>query len=103
MATVGTGKYTYDVIENWGKLPAGDTFGMVSAIATDSQERVFAFQRKDPPFRLHDFHDHRGTARGTPGPRSTRLGWEISPSATWTRHKVSKGTRYFQSVSSGLS
>jgi hypothetical protein len=21
MATVGTGKYTYDVIENWGKLP----------------------------------------------------------------------------------
>ena len=36
MATVGTGKYTYDVIENWGKLPAGDTFGMVSAIATDS-------------------------------------------------------------------
>ncbi|SVC82940.1 uncharacterized protein METZ01_LOCUS335794, partial [marine metagenome] len=26
MATVGTGKYTYDIIENWGKLPAGDTF-----------------------------------------------------------------------------
>ena len=54
MATVGTGKYTYDVIENWGKLPAGDTFGMVSAIATDSNDRVFAFQRKDPPILIFD-------------------------------------------------
>ncbi len=54
MATVGTGKYTYDVIENWGKLPAGDTFGMVSAIATDSSDRVFAFQRKDPPMLIFD-------------------------------------------------
>ena len=54
MVTVGTGKYTYDVIENWGKLPAGDTFGMVSAIATDSNDRVFAFQRKDPPMLIFD-------------------------------------------------
>ncbi|MCI0862985.1 MAG: 6-bladed beta-propeller, partial [Chloroflexi bacterium] len=51
---VGTGKYTYDVIENWGKLPTGDTFGMVSAIATDSKDRVFAFQRKDPPVLIFD-------------------------------------------------
>ncbi len=54
MATVGTGRYTYDVIENWGKLPTGDTFGMVSAIATDSKDRVFAFQRKDPPVLIFD-------------------------------------------------
>ena len=54
MATLGTGKYTYDVIENWGKLPTGDTFGMVSAIATDSKDRVFAFQRKDPPVLIFD-------------------------------------------------
>ena len=54
MATVGSGKYTYELIENWGKLPAGDTFGMVSAIATDSQDRVFAFQRKDPPVLIFD-------------------------------------------------
>ena len=54
MATVGSGKYTYELIENWGKLPAGDTFGMVSAIATDSQDRVFALQRKDPPVLIFD-------------------------------------------------
>jgi DNA-binding beta-propeller fold protein YncE len=49
MATVGTGKYRYDLIENWAKLPAGETFGNVSAVATDSQDRVYVFQRKDPP------------------------------------------------------
>ena len=30
MTTVGTGKYTYQLIENWAKLPAGQTFGNTS-------------------------------------------------------------------------
>ena len=48
MTAVGTGKYTYELIESWAKLPAGETFGMVSAVATDSQDLVYAFQRKEP-------------------------------------------------------
>ena len=54
MTTVGSGNYTYEVVENWARLPEGDTFAMVSAIATDSQDRVFAFQRKDPPILIFD-------------------------------------------------
>jgi DNA-binding beta-propeller fold protein YncE len=54
MATVGSGQYTYELIENWGTLPAGDTFGMVSALAADSQNRIFAFQRKEPPMLIFD-------------------------------------------------
>jgi len=54
MATVGTGKYTYNVIQDWAKLPAGETFAMVSAVATDAQDRVYAFQRKDPPIAVFD-------------------------------------------------
>ena len=54
MTTVGTGEYRYTLIEDWAKLPAGETFGMVSAIATDSQDRVYAFQRKDPPVVVFD-------------------------------------------------
>jgi len=54
MATVGSGKYTYTVTEDWAKLPAGETFAMVSAVATDSQDRVYAFQRKDPPIVIFD-------------------------------------------------
>ena len=54
MTTVGTGKYTYEFIEDWAKLPAGETFGMVSAVATDSEDRVYGFQRKDPPIVVFD-------------------------------------------------
>jgi len=54
MATVGTGKYTYALTQDWAKLPAGETFAMVSAVATDSQDRVYAFQRKDPPIVIFD-------------------------------------------------
>ena len=49
MAIVGTGKYRYELIENWAKLPPGETFGNTSAVATDSQDRVYVFQRKEPP------------------------------------------------------
>ena len=54
MATVGTGKYTYSVIQDWAKLPPGETFAMVSAVATDAQDRVYAFPRKDPPSAVFD-------------------------------------------------
>ena len=54
MTTVGTGKYTYTLIEDRAKLPPGESFAMVSAIAADSQDRVYAFQRKDPPVLVFD-------------------------------------------------
>ena len=54
MATVGSGKYTYSVIHDWAKLPAGEAFAMVSAVATDAQDRVYGFQRKDPPIVVFD-------------------------------------------------
>src|SRR6266446_3499145 len=54
MTTVGSGSYEYEVIETWAKLPGGWTFGPVSAVATDSQDRVYAFQRKDPPIIVFD-------------------------------------------------
>ena len=49
MTTVGTGKFTYTYVQDWAKLPAGQSFGTVSAIATDSQDRVYIFNRQDPP------------------------------------------------------
>lgn len=49
---VGTGRYTYELIQDWAKLPARQTFGTVSAVATDSKDQVYVFQRKDPPVRV---------------------------------------------------
>jgi DNA-binding beta-propeller fold protein YncE len=54
MTIVGSGSYTYELVENWARLPEGWTFGGVSAVATDSQDRVYAFQRKDPPVVIFD-------------------------------------------------
>ena len=54
MTIVGSGTYRYEVIETWGTLPQGWTFGPMSAVATDSQDRVYAFQRKDPPILVFD-------------------------------------------------
>ena len=54
MTTVGTDKHTYELVRDWAKLPEGWTFGLVSAVATDSQERAYIFQRKDPPVIVFD-------------------------------------------------
>jgi len=56
MTTLGTGKYTYRVIQDWAKLPDGETFGQTIAVAADSQDRVYVVQRKDPPVLVFD-HD----------------------------------------------
>lgn len=57
MGTVGTGKFTYRCINDWPKLPLGESFGPVSAVATDSHDKVYVFQRKSPPVRVFD---HKG-------------------------------------------
>ena len=50
MTTVGTGKHTYRLIQDWAKVPPGESLDTVSAVATDSQDLVYVFQRKDPRY-----------------------------------------------------
>jgi DNA-binding beta-propeller fold protein YncE len=52
--TVGQGSFTYTYQKDWAILPEGQTFGTVSAVATDSLNRVYVFQRKDPPVLVFD-------------------------------------------------
>jgi DNA-binding beta-propeller fold protein YncE len=54
MTQVGTGEYTYELIRDFLKLPNGESFGLVSRVATDSQDRVYVFQRKNPPVVVFD-------------------------------------------------
>lgn len=54
MTTVGTGSYRYEYIQDFPKLPAGQAFGIVSTVATDSQDRVYVFQRTDHPVVVFD-------------------------------------------------
>jgi DNA-binding beta-propeller fold protein YncE len=54
MTQIGAGKYTYEVIRDFFKLPAGQSFGMISRVAADAQDRIYVFQRKDPPVVVFD-------------------------------------------------
>ena len=45
---------TYDVIRDFFKLPDGGRFGLVSRVAADSQDRIYVFQRRDPPVVVFD-------------------------------------------------
>ena len=51
---VGAGGYTYELIEDFAKLPEGETFGLISRVTTDSQDRLYVFQRKDPAVLVFD-------------------------------------------------
>ena len=50
----GSGKYTYEFVENWGKLPAGWRFGWIPAVACDSKDNVYVYSRSEHPLVLFD-------------------------------------------------
>jgi hypothetical protein len=54
MTQSGAGQYTYELIRDFFKLPAGQTFGLVSRVGADAQDRIYVFQRKDPPVVVFD-------------------------------------------------
>ncbi len=56
MTTVGGGKFGPVLGQCAGVFPAGQSFGAVSAVDTDSQDRVYVFQRAEPPVVVFDRH-----------------------------------------------
>ena len=50
----GSGKYTFEVVEGWGKLPGGWEWGWVPAVACDSKDRVFVYSRSRHPLVIFD-------------------------------------------------
>ena len=54
VTTVGSGKYVYEMNENWARLPEGWEMP-AAAVAVDSQDRVFVFNRSpDHPIIIFD-------------------------------------------------
>ncbi len=46
---IGSGKFTYTLDENWGKLPEGMKYGFGCALVVDSKDRVFVTSRSANP------------------------------------------------------
>ena len=49
MATIGSGQYVYEQVEDWAKLPDGMAFGVVAGVAVDSEDRVCVCQQQRKP------------------------------------------------------
>ena len=54
MTSVGTDTLTFELAQDFPKLPDGEAFDVVSTVATDSQDRLYVFQRTDPPVVVFD-------------------------------------------------
>ncbi|MBW8270429.1 peptidyl-alpha-hydroxyglycine alpha-amidating lyase family protein [Caldovatus aquaticus] len=54
-ATVlGQGEYRYEPVAGWGRVPEGLRLGEVAAVAADSRDRVYAFNRGPHPMVVFD-------------------------------------------------
>ena len=48
LTTIGHGKFTYEWVEGWGKLPEGWPKLGQCGVVTDSQDRVYCFKPERP-------------------------------------------------------
>ena len=64
MPQVGAGGYRYELIRDFCKMPPGESLGIVSRVAADEQDRIYVFQRKNPPVVVFD---RNGTYLGSWG------------------------------------
>jgi len=52
--TLESGRFRYDVVEDWARLPDGWEFRDVAAVAVDRQDRVYVFNRGEHPMMVFD-------------------------------------------------
>ena len=50
----GNGKYTYDLVSPWAKIPEGETFIDVCGISIDEGDNVYVFNRSKRPMIVFD-------------------------------------------------
>jgi len=50
----GTGKHRYELVEDWAKLPDGESFFDIGGISIDSRDRLYVFNRGRLPMMVFD-------------------------------------------------
>ena len=76
------GQLSYALVPGWEQLPPGWSHGDVAGVATDSQDRVYVFNRGEPP---GDRLRPRRPLPARPGARASSPAPTASPSRrTWS-------------------
>jgi hypothetical protein len=52
--TYGSGKYTYELVDNWAKLPEGWSFVDIGGMAVDLKDNLYVFNRSPHPLMILD-------------------------------------------------
>jgi sugar lactone lactonase YvrE len=93
---VGEGTYRYEFIAGWEQLPNGWSHGDVAGVATDSQDRVYVFNRSEHPVIVYDrdgkFLDSWGDTKQYPRPHGITIVDDVIYLADDTDHTVRKCT-----------
>ncbi len=93
---VGEGEYRYEVVEGWEQLPSGWSHGDVAGVATDSQDRVYVFNRSEHPVIVYDrdgtFLDTWGDTTLYPRPHGITIVDDVVYLADVADHTVRKCT-----------
>ncbi|MEW6671329.1 MAG: peptidyl-alpha-hydroxyglycine alpha-amidating lyase family protein [Thermodesulfobacteriota bacterium] len=50
----GTGKYAYERVDGWAKLPKGESFIDIGGISIDTEDRLYIFNRSKHPMMVFD-------------------------------------------------
>lgn len=57
-AAIGSGDYTYRVVRDWARLPAGWRLGDVGGVGVDARDNVYVFHRGEHPLIVLDREGH---------------------------------------------
>jgi hypothetical protein len=63
----GVGKYQYELVDGWAKLPEGESFFDIGGISIDSQDRLYIFNRSKRPMMVFDSQGNYLTSWATFG------------------------------------
>ena len=63
---VTLGDQRYRIERPWGRLPPGVGLGLVSQVAVDSADRVYVFQRGEPPVLVFELKRQARSSRPSP-------------------------------------
>ena len=75
------GDRQYELVEGWGTLPAGWTWGQVAGVACDSQDRVHIYTRTEHPYMVFDRSGNlvaREIAKQPDGPSGRTWGAQLA-------------------------
>jgi DNA-binding beta-propeller fold protein YncE len=87
--------YKYEVIRDFFKSPDGEPFGLISRVAADDQDRIYVFQRRDPPVVVFDAQTGKHLASWGAGEVTDPHGLKIVGDTAYTTDRIDSVCKSF--------